>query len=208
MVEAIAFRGELERGDDGFVDLFGCPAADGAAVMQQDFEKADDPGVMDFDAGVTNRTDVDGQGDPLQQRKIHMDVQALRLEVGEPVGDGLEPFANGIEMIKSFLEAEVAQVVGTEFVAQETGELLVLLEERMLPVRPENVMTMLDLIDDGGQFSAQSLIQPDAKDLADAVRRETPQTDLAAPLEDFVDWKATFENEVESVIYLRDRIEP
>jgi len=48
-----------------------------------------------------------------------MDVEALRLEIGETVGDGLEPLADGIEMIESFLQAEVAQVVGTEFVAQE-----------------------------------------------------------------------------------------
>jgi hypothetical protein len=69
--------------------------------------------------------------------------------------------------------------VGTEFVAQEAGKLLVLLEERMFPVRPENVMPVLDLIDHRGQFPAQSLIQPDAEDLADAVRRQPPKTDLA-----------------------------
>src|SRR5438552_7827479 len=48
-----------------------------------------------------------------------MDIQALRLEAGETVGDGLEPFPYGIEMVKAFLQAEVAQIVGTEFVAQE-----------------------------------------------------------------------------------------
>ena len=113
---------------------------------------------MDFDAGIADRADGDGQGDPLQQGKVHMDVEALRLEAGEAIRDGLEPFAHGIEMIEPFLQAEVAQVVGTEFIAQEAGELLVLLEEGVFPVRAEDVMAVLDLIDDRGQLAAQSLV--------------------------------------------------
>jgi len=129
-----------------------------------------------------------------------MDVEALRLEAGETVCDGLELFADRIEMIEAFLQAEVAQVVGTEFVAQEAGELLVLLEERMFPVRPENMMTVLDLVDHGRKFPVQSLVQTDAEDLADAVRRQPPQTDFATPLEDLVDRKVAFENEVPAIL--------
>jgi hypothetical protein len=33
LVEAVGFRGELEGSDDCLVNLFGRPAADGAAVM-------------------------------------------------------------------------------------------------------------------------------------------------------------------------------
>ena len=40
-----------------------------------------------------------------------MDVQRLGLETGEAVGDGLELFARGVEMIKPLLQAEVAQIV-------------------------------------------------------------------------------------------------
>jgi hypothetical protein len=54
LVKAAGFRGKPEGGDDCFVNLPGGPAADSAAVMRQDFEKTDDPGVMDFDTGVTN----------------------------------------------------------------------------------------------------------------------------------------------------------
>ena len=64
----------------------------------------------------------------MQERKVHRDVQALGLEAREAVGDGLEPLADGIEMIQSFLQAEVAQVVGAEFIAQKAGELLVLVD--------------------------------------------------------------------------------
>ena len=53
-------------------------------------------------------------------------------------------------MVEAFLQAEVAQVVGAEFIAQETGELFVLFEEGVLPVRPEDVMAVFDLVDNGG----------------------------------------------------------
>jgi hypothetical protein len=111
-------------------------------------------------------------------------------------------------MIESFLQAEVAQVVGTEFVAQETGELLILLEEGMFPVRPENVMPVLDLIDHRGQFPAQSFVQADAEDFADPVGREPPQSDFATAFKDLVDGEVAFEDEVPAVLDLRDRIEP
>ena len=57
-----------------------------------------------------------------------MDVQALGLEAREAIRNGLELFADGIEMIEPFLQAEVAQVVGAEFIAQKAGELLVLVD--------------------------------------------------------------------------------
>ena len=41
-----------------------------------------------------------------------MDVQRLRLETGEAVGDGLELFARGVEMVQPLLQAEVVQIVG------------------------------------------------------------------------------------------------
>jgi hypothetical protein len=137
-----------------------------------------------------------------------MYIRTLRLEAGETVRDGLELLADGIEMIESFLHAEVAQVVGTQFVAQEAGELLVLLEEGRFPVRPEDVMPVFDLIDCRGEFPGQSFSQAAAENLADAVRCQAPQTDLATALEDFVDGKVAFENEVPAVLDLCDRIEP
>jgi hypothetical protein len=104
-----------------------------------------------------------------------MYIQALRLEACETIRDGLEPLADGIEMIEPFLQAEVAQVVGTEFVAQEAGELLVLFEEGVFPARPENMMTVLDPVDHRREFSVQPFVQPDAEDFADPIRRQPPQ---------------------------------
>jgi len=91
-------------------------------------------------------------------------------------------------MMESFLQAEVAQVIGAKLVAEEAGELLVLFEESVLPVGAENVMTMVDLIDHRGQFPPQAFVQAGAEDLADAVGRQPPEADLTASLEDLVKW--------------------
>jgi hypothetical protein len=40
--------------------------------------------------------------------------------------DRLELFADRLEMVQAFLETEVVEIVGAQFVAQECGELLVL----------------------------------------------------------------------------------
>jgi hypothetical protein len=53
-------------------------------------------------------------------------------------------------VIEPFLEPKVAQIVGTKLIAQEAGELFILLEKGILPVNPEDVMAVLDLIDDRG----------------------------------------------------------
>ena len=47
-----------------------------------------------------------------------MDVEALGLETGKAIRDGLEPLTDGIEMIESLLQPEVPEIVGAEFVAQ------------------------------------------------------------------------------------------
>jgi len=100
-VEAVSFLGEVEGGEDGAMDLLGSPAADMAAAMQEDFEQADDARVVDFDAGITNCADGDGEGETLQQWEVDMDVEPLRLETGEAASDGVEPLAHVLEMIQS-----------------------------------------------------------------------------------------------------------
>jgi hypothetical protein len=78
----------------------------------------------------------------------------------------------------------------------------------MFPVRPEDVVSVLDLVDYRGELSLQSFIQPDAEDLADAFRRQPPQTDLATAPEDLAYGEMTFENEVPAVLDMSNRIEP
>src|SRR3979490_626610 len=166
------------------------------AAMQEDFEQADDAGVVDLDPGIADRANGDRQGEALQQWKVDVDVEPLRLETGEAGGDGLEALANGIEMVQSLLKTEVGEVVGDQFVAQEGGELFVLLEEGVLEVGAEDMMAMLDAIDDGGQLAAHPAVQASAEDLGDLVAGQPPQAEFAAAFEEFVDGKVALEDEV------------
>src|ERR1700730_18316019 len=103
-----------------------------------------------------------------------VDVEPLRLETGEAAGDGLEPLADGIEMVQSLLEMEIGEVVGDQLVAQEGGELFVLLQKRVFEIGAEDVMAVLDAIDDGGQLAAHCAVQARAKDLGDLVGGQPP----------------------------------
>ena len=51
-------------------------------------------------------------------------------------------------------------------------------------------------------------MEPNAEDLADAVGGQPPEADLAASLEDLVDGKVAFEDEVPAVLDLGDGVEP
>src|SRR5467141_2780939 len=152
------------------VDLLGGPAADMTAAVQEDFKQADDARVVDLDPGIADRADGDWQGEALQQRKVDVDIEPLRLEAGKAIGDGLETLADGIEMVQSLFEPEVGEVVGDQLVAQEGGEL----SEGVLEVGAEDVMTVLNAIDDGGQLAAHPAVQTGAEDLGDFVCSQAP----------------------------------
>src|SRR3984893_864877 len=189
------------------VDLLGGPAADMTAAMQEDFEQADDARVVDLDPGIADRADGDWQGEALQQRKVDMDIEPLRLEAGKAIGDGLETLADGIEMVQSLFEPEVGEVVGDQLVAQEGGELFVLFEEGVLEVGAEDVMAVLNAIDDGGQLAADPAVQAGAEDLSDFVCSQAPSAELAAAFEQLVDGKVALEDEVAAILDLGDCIE-
>src|SRR6266436_7380368 len=202
LVQSVGFGRKLKRGEDSLVDLLCGPTADGGAGVKEHLQEPDDAGVVDLDAGIPHRTGGNRQGQPLEQGEVHMDVEALGLERSETVGDGLESLAHGVQMIQPFLQAEVAQIVGAKLVAQEAGELLILFEESMLPVSAEDMMAMLDLVDHGGELSAEALVQPDAEDFADAVGCQSPEADLTASLEDLVNGEMALKDEIAAVFDL------
>jgi hypothetical protein len=76
-----------------------------------------------------------------------MDVQALRLEGGEAVGDRQELLAHGGQVFQALLQPEIRQIVGADLIAQEGGEVLVLLHEGVFEIGAEDVMPVLDLVD-------------------------------------------------------------
>src|ERR1700730_13377942 len=207
LVEAVGAVGEVEGGEDGVVDLLGGPAADLTTAVQEDLEEADDTGVVDLDSGIVDRADGDWKAEALQQREVDVDVEPLRLETGEAAGEGLEALADGIEMFQSLLEMEIGEVVGDQLVAQEGGELFVLLQKRVFEVGAEDVMAVLDAIDDGGQLAAHLAVQAHAEDLDDLVGGQPPQAELAAAFEQLVDGEVALEDEVAAILDLGDRIE-
>ena len=178
-----------------------------SAAMEENLAQADDPRIVDFDAGIADRADGDGQSNPLQERKVDVDIEPLRLEAGETVGDGLERLTDCIEMVQPFLETEVAEVIGAEFVAQEGREFLILLEEGALEVGAEDMMAMLDLIDDGGELAAVPAVQAGAEDRGNLVGGEPPQAEFTTSLEQLVDGKVALENKVTAILDLADGIE-
>src|SRR5881296_1915384 len=98
-------------------------------------------------------------------------------------------------MLQTFLEPEVGEVVGAELVAQEGGELLVLLEEAIFPVGAEDVMPMLDLLQGSVEPASQSAGESGAEDFRDLVGGEEPQPQLTTALEQAMDGEVALENE-------------
>jgi hypothetical protein len=46
-----------------------------------------------------------------------MHVQSLGLKAGKTVGDGLKLLAYSLQVVQSFAQAEVLQIVGKQFIA-------------------------------------------------------------------------------------------
>ena len=115
-----------------------------------------------------------------------MYIEALRLKAGETVRDGLELGADRVKMIESFLQAEVAQVMGAEFIAQKARELLVLFEEGMFPVGAEHMMAVLDALQHAVQLPTQPLVEPESEYLGDLAGSQPQQAEVAGALEQFI----------------------
>src|SRR5207245_7613686 len=110
-------------------------------------------------------------------------------------------------MFEAFLEPEVSEIVGAEFVAQEGGELLVLFEESIFPVGAEDMMAVLDLLQCGVELAWQAPGEAGAEDFRDLLSRKAPQPQLARALEEAMDGKVAFEDEIAAVLDLADGIE-
>jgi hypothetical protein len=161
---------------------------------------------VDLDAGIANRADGDREGKALEEREVDMNIEPLCLEGSKAASDGLEALADRVEMVQSFLEAEIGEVVGDQLVAEEGRELFVLLQEGVLEVGAEDMMTVLDAIDDGGELALHPTAHVRAKDLGDPVSRQPPQAEFAAAFKQLVDREVALENEVAAVLDLGDRV--
>src|SRR4029077_7627035 len=116
LAQAVSSPGEMEGGEDRLMNLLGGPTAHRGAAVQKNLEQTEDTHVMDFYSRISNRADGDGERDALQQREVDVDVEPLRLVAGETAGDGLKRLADLVQMVQSFAQAEVVEVVGAQFV--------------------------------------------------------------------------------------------
>jgi hypothetical protein len=153
LVKPVALGGQAEVDPECLVELAGTPAPDQGACVQQHFHEADHAGVVDFDTRILGGAHGDGQCESLEQREVSVHVQTLRLEGGKTVGDLEKLLAHGGQMIEAFPQTEVREVVGADLIAQEGRELLVLLDEPVLPIGAEGVMAVLELLEGGMQLT-------------------------------------------------------
>ena len=58
------------------VDLFGRPATDGSAIVQENLQPPNDPPVVDFDSRARDGTDGDGHGETWHEGRVHVEVEA------------------------------------------------------------------------------------------------------------------------------------
>src|SRR3954471_21442947 len=68
------------------------------------------------------------------------------------------------------------------------------------------MMAVLDLLQRGIEFPLQLLGDADAEDLADLVRGQPTQPNLAGAFEDAVDGEVALDNEIEAVLDLVDGV--
>ena len=111
-------------------------------------------------------------------------------------------------MIESLLESKGAQIIRTEFVAQEQGKLLVLFEEGVFAVGAENMVAVFDALQNGVEFAARPFAQAYAEDFGDLLGCHAPQPDFAGAFEDFSDREVTLKNEIATVFDLGQGIKP
>lgn len=83
------------------------PAADRVAAVEEHFEKADKPRVVDFDPRIENRAAGHGQDQPLELGKGQADAAAPRSKAGETASHRLECFPHRTEVIEPIFQSGV-----------------------------------------------------------------------------------------------------
>ena len=79
---------EIKGFEKCLMEVTSSPSGDAGAGMHKHFHEADQAGIVDFDSCDFGMAGNDRESHPLEQREIHMDLEGLSLEGGEPVSDG------------------------------------------------------------------------------------------------------------------------
>ena len=95
-------------------------------------------------------------------------------------------------------------MIGNHFQAQVRTPFLVLFEEAVLPISPEDVPTVLNLFQHGLQLTVQTAGDAVAKELSDPIGRKAVEAQLTATLKDVPNRPVALEDHVPTVFDLLD----
>ena len=184
------------------MNIPGAPGIDGCAGINQDFHQANHAGVMDLNAGDASRALLNRLRQTFQKREVGVHVEPFGLKAGKAIGNDLKALAHGFEILQSFFQTQIFQVIGAEFIAQESGEFFILFDERVFEVGAKDVMAVIDAFQGAVKLAAHPLGHALAEDLGDFTGGHAPEAHVAGAFEDFADWEVTLEDEVSAIFGL------
>lgn len=135
-----------------------------------------------------------------------MHVEGLSLESRETVGDFTEDLTHRGEVIKSFLQMKVSEVVAAHFASEESEKLLVLFDKSVFEVGSQDVMTMLDSLQGRMYFALKLFADALTEELRDFVSRQQQQSQFAGALKEVSDREVALKDEVTAVLDLADGV--
>src|SRR6266699_6777494 len=104
------------------MDVGRSPTVELRAAVQQDLHQAHHPSVVNLDAGDFGFSGYDRQSHPLKPWEVDVNVQGLRFETGETIGDGDELLGQALQVLQPLVEAEIFHPIDTDLDPQEGAE--------------------------------------------------------------------------------------
>ncbi len=203
--EGVVF--EIVSTGDQLKDVGGAPSRHLSATMEQNFHQPNHASVVDLDPWDFAFACHNRQGQALEQSEIDMHVEGLSLESGEAVSDLTEDLTHRGEVIESFLQMKVSEVVAAHFASEESEKLLVLFDKGVLEVGSQDVMTMLDSLQGRMQLALELFADALTEELRDFVSGQKQKPQLAGALEEVSNGEVALKDEVAAVLNLADGVE-
>ena len=140
------------------MDLCAAPTGHLPTAMEQHFHQSNHASVVNLDPWDFAFAHHHRQSQSLEEGKVHMHVETLGLESSEAVRDLGEHLTHRGEMIQSFLQVKVRQVVATHFASEEGEKLLVLFDKGVLEIGPQDMVTVLDSLQGSPEFALKVFV--------------------------------------------------
>src|SRR4030095_12910260 len=111
------------------------------------------------------------------------------------------------EVIESFLQMKIGEVVAAHFASKESEKLLVLFDKGVLEVGSQDVMTVLDSLQGRIKLALEFFADALTEELRDFVSGQKQKPQLAGALEEVSNGKVTPKDKVAAVLNLADGVE-